>query len=287
MSYSQSGPADASLRQLNKWTISQPSVILLFGWLDGQLNHLQKYVEHLRERFPTSTIVLVRSFSSFYWTSQSQRENLLLPIVEVLKNESRGGHYRGTLIDVMSNGGGFQFMTLRKLLFKLEASKAVFLPSGEAPMALILDSAPGDNALRSAISSMTPASPVIRILSIPPVVVVYAVFYIMNAYAGNPPIYSDLRTSLNSPILLPSVIQTTSSYDIPRLYLYSDNDKLSLEEDISRHAADAISKGFNVSVEKFCNTVHVSHARSNPESHLPLNETLSVNETNVSHGLHY
>ncbi|EIM84218.1 uncharacterized protein STEHIDRAFT_61492, partial [Stereum hirsutum FP-91666 SS1] len=230
------------------------SIVLLFGWLDASPSHLQKYVEAHRENFPTSTIVLVKASTSFYWTSQSKRESLLMPIVDVIKSAMSGGPR-----------GGFQFMTLRKLLSKLEASRTGASSSIKAPTAMILDSVPGDKGLRSAIASSTPSNPLFRVLSIPPVVILYALFYVMNACGGNPAFYPDLRASLNSPVLLPSVTITADSKDIPRLYVYSHKDKMSLASDIARHVADAESKGFDVSVEIYGKTAHVSHARSDPD----------------------
>ena len=63
---------------------------------------------------------------------------------------------------------------------------------------------------------------------------------------------------LNSPTSLPPV---------PRLYLYSPIDELIPPEDVERHAAQAkVQAGVtDIRMEKFENSPHVAHARTDPE----------------------
>lgn len=155
-------------------------------------------------------------------------------------------------------------MTLRKVLAKLPAT-----PNGSSvkatPVALILDSVPGDDGLSSSISSMALANPILHLLSIAPIAFIYAIYSAVNSLGGHPPIFDELRSTLNAPILLPSVQDSRSPAAVPRLYIYSDSDKIIAASKVVAHLEVAVSKGYDVTVEKFQNTAHVSHARSDPD----------------------
>ncbi|KAH9951563.1 hypothetical protein B0H21DRAFT_818012 [Amylocystis lapponica] len=235
---------------------TDPSVILVFGWLNGQIKHLLKYVEPLRAAYPASTIILVKADMTWYWTSQTQLEASLAPIADVLRREMAGSTpFRGVLVHVFSNGGGFQLMTLRKVLAKLPPPDA---PT-TAPTALILDSVPGDGGLTSTIDAIGPKG-LLGYLMFPAICAAYGVFVAANALGGHPPIFDELRSTLNEPVLLPSI----SGPETPRLYLYSSADKTVHARWVEVHIAEAQAKGFDVAVEKFTSP-HVAHARSDPE----------------------
>ncbi|THH07859.1 hypothetical protein EW146_g9181 [Bondarzewia mesenterica] len=232
--------------------------------LDARLPHLQKYVDGLGSAYPSSTIVLIRSSSSFYRTCQRQLESTVEPVVDIIRKEkSRGSQFRGILVHVLSNGGGFQLVILRKILAKSTASDNA--DTSAAPTALILDSTPGDNGLASAISSMAPKNRALRLLAISIISLLYAVFSVINNVAGNPPIFKELRDILNSPNLLPSITNSKDPKATPRLYIYSESDRMTVAPKVAAHIEDAVSKGFDVTVEKFTNSAHVAHARSDPE----------------------
>jgi hypothetical protein len=47
------------------------SVILIFGWMGAELSHLHKYTATYSVLYPTTTIILVRSPLSSFWSSSS------------------------------------------------------------------------------------------------------------------------------------------------------------------------------------------------------------------------
>ncbi|OBZ76381.1 Transmembrane protein 53 [Grifola frondosa] len=243
-----------------------PSVILLFGWLGAQLPHLLKYVDSLRAVFSTSTIVVIKSSTSYYITSQTQLESLLEPVVDIIRHENGVSPSRGVLIHVLSNSGGFHFVTLRNALKKMSISdndsRTLSFPS----TALILDSVPGDNLLKSTISSLVPSKPILRLFAVPPMAMLYAAFLVAHCFiGGNPHIFRELRTTLNSPNLLPSVTHPTDVKATPRLYVYSTADEVTSARKVAKHAEEGRAKGFDVAVEKYATSPHVSHARNDPE----------------------
>ncbi|KZT02018.1 uncharacterized protein LAESUDRAFT_730731 [Laetiporus sulphureus 93-53] len=243
-----------------------PSIVLLFGWMDAHPAHLIKYVEGLQSTFPTSHVILIRSTSGFYFTSQKQLERLLIPVVDIIQTEAKNGAiFRGILVHVLSNGGGFQFMTLRKVLRKMPVSQDPTVHCSETPTALVLDSTPGDNGLESSITSMAPSNPILHLLAVPPIAALYSIFYMMNSLRGNSPIFQELRTTLNSPDLLPSITSPLNPKETPRLYVYSERDSITAAPKVAAHIQESVLKGFDVDVEKFLDTQHISHARRDPK----------------------
>ncbi|KAF7794124.1 hypothetical protein EIP86_005254 [Pleurotus ostreatoroseus] len=69
-----------------------------------------------------------------------------------------------------------------------------------------------------------------------------------------------MRARLNEPSVFPWTSQAT-----PRLYVYSDADEMVPADAVEEHIADAKQKGRIVHVEKYHGSLHVSHARKDPE----------------------
>ncbi|CCM04076.1 uncharacterized protein FIBRA_06235 [Fibroporia radiculosa] len=248
-----------------------PSVIILFGWMDARVAHLMKYAEHLRAAFGTSTLVVVRSTSRYYFTPQSQLEAALVPVAEAIQKEiADSAQFRGVLVHVLSNGGGFEFMTLRKVLAKMRPPLS--LPgdacssSPPAPAALVLDSVPGDDGLASALRALAPAHPVLRALAVPVIALIYGAWAATNALLGHAPLFAELRAALSGVVLLPAVPgPAAGGQAAPRLYVYSDADRIVRGADVARHAREAEDAGFDVAVERLATSAHVAHMRNDPE----------------------
>lgn len=110
----------------------------------------------------------------------------------------------------------------------------------------------------------TPSQPVLKAITTPVVSAVYLLMYTINALAGNPPIFAELRETLhtkNTLALPPSATPNCA----PRLYVYSASDKIVPFDLIEAHIDEAKGKGLDVAIEKFETSAHVSHARKDPE----------------------
>jgi hypothetical protein len=77
---------------------------------------------------------------------------------------------------------------------------------------------------------------------------------------GTPLFFMNMVQDLNSENLVGWMGKKT-----PRLYLYSEKDELIAPDAVHEHAGEAAAKGFNVKLEKFAESKHVSHARIYPE----------------------
>lgn len=155
------------------------------------------------------------------------------------------------------SGGGWQFMTLRNVLSKLQLSGSA---GGQAPTALILDSVPDDKGLKSSLRAVSPTNPVLRVLVFPFLMCLYVSIYIHNRLTGRQPLFDELRMALLQPQILPSVVSGTA----PRLYVYSQSDTLVLSERVEQHIAAAAQLGLDVAVEEFEGTGHAAHMQSDP-----------------------
>jgi len=174
-----------------------PSIILLFGWMGARFLRVLEYADSLHELFPTSTIVIIGSWAEFVWRSQSHLNAAMLPVVELLQNEqNQSSRFRGALVHVISNGGGWQYMTLRKMLLNSQSPNSVPEP---VPTALILDSVPDDKGLRSSLRAVSPTNPVLRILVFPYLICLYIAIYLYNRIMGRAPLFVELRAALLQP----------------------------------------------------------------------------------------
>ena len=109
-------------------------------------------------------------------------------------------------------GGGWQFMTLRNILSKLQPP----IPAlGRTPTALVLDSVPDDMGLRSSLRAVPPTNPIHRLLVFPSLICLYVAIYIYSRYQGPRPLFAELCAALLQLEILPSIISGAS----PRLYV--------------------------------------------------------------------
>lgn len=161
------------------------------------------------------------------------------------------------------SGGGFQLVALRKLLLKSHLSDFAQPSAKKAPTALVLDSTPGDHGLRSATIFLSPSQPVFHAVAKPVIAGLYAVYALNLLIRGNPPVFDELRSTLNMPDVLPHLTDATPS-SVSRLYLYSDADDLVPCRTVERHIKEALSKGFDVMEEKFSGPAHIALARDDP-----------------------
>ncbi|EIN09237.1 hypothetical protein PUNSTDRAFT_134400 [Punctularia strigosozonata HHB-11173 SS5] len=244
---------------------ADPSVIILFGWLDAQQKHLLKYVDGLQNIFPSSAVVVIKATSSYYFSSQRTLESVLAPAASILQTHAANrSNFSGVLIHVLSNGGGFQFMTLRKILANMNVGSEPSVRV-QVPTALVMDSTPGHSGLASSVASWAPKNPVLRLLSIPPISMIYGIFYAINSLTGNPPIFDELRSSLNTVNLLPTVTDCQEPSASPRLYIFSDKDHVVPAYSVVNHMNEAKARGLHVDHERYERSSHVSHLRVDPE----------------------
>ncbi|KAF7325567.1 Transmembrane protein 53 [Mycena kentingensis (nom. inval.)] len=239
---------------------SGPALVLLFGYMDARMPHLQKYVGGLSAQFPGAEIVVIRSFTDYFWSSTAHVEKTLLPVVDILKGHAEKSN-PSILVHILSNGGGFHYMTLLRILQTLP-SRA---PVASIPTALILDSTPGDVGLQTSLAFAAPSNPVLRLLSLPPLCLFYGAYLAAHVLLGKTNIFTQLRAALHEATIFPTVVGAGAGKGTPRMYLYSKKDRISDPVRLQAHVDEAKSAGLDVTAEVYDDAPHVGLARVHPE----------------------
>ncbi|BGP39390.1 hypothetical protein JCM10449v2_003328 [Rhodotorula kratochvilovae] len=240
-----------------------PELVLISSWMGAQLKHVEKYVETYRKLYPTSAILLLRSSEADFFRS-STLVRALSPAVDVLRARTSGytaGPSSGLLVHAFSNGGCLTLKMLNELLRAEgktdDAQPLVAAAKQLLARAIVLDSCPGLQNFKGTIAAFTAGvkSPFVKVPLVAILTVVFGALRLWDIIKRQPPILSRLSSYLNS----------SAFPAVPRLYLYSDIDKLVPCADVERHAAAARAAGVEVRTERFDGTPHVAHARVEPE----------------------
>lgn len=159
-----------------------------------------------------------------------------------------------------SLGGAAQLVQVSQML-----SQAGIRPPSKPPATcIIFDSAPGRATIRRTLEAFT-VSIKSRILKALAYLFLgsWLFFYsIIQTLRRKPDIISRIRAQLNNPQILPWL-----TADTPRLYLYSDADRLVPHDSVEEHIAQAKQAGLNVRAEMFRGSAHVAHAKTYPEKY--------------------
>ncbi|KAJ7623600.1 hypothetical protein FB45DRAFT_797823 [Roridomyces roridus] len=243
-----------------------PSVVLIFGFMDGPLRLLGKYISNYRKRWPSTDIILVESTTGFIWSSEKTRAEALQPLVKYLISTVYGQQQTlasGILCHALSNGGAFQLMTLSRVLHSMLPSESPNFRSGMLRLATIIDSAPGAGEFASLLTTLGTnfQSPTVKALLPIPVSVIYAGTVMQRVALNQGNLFVLVHQYLEREELLP-----LADVEAPRTYIYSTEDHMVPFSSVEAHLAklNATSRPFNVAAEKFSGSAHVSHERRDP-----------------------
>ncbi|KAF8599274.1 hypothetical protein BDV93DRAFT_526220 [Ceratobasidium sp. AG-I] len=254
-----------------------PSVILILGWLDAQLSHLHKHTETYHRLYPSATQILVRTNYEYFWASEATVKAYVAPVIKLLQDAGIHAYddpkTSGLLIHAFSNAGAIAQTTLAHLLSS--SPQTPTLGRASLPVqALIYDSLPGTLALQMTTRAFTAniSSPLLRYLLVALLSFVYTVaiarLWVLSWVKPDlveKEMFRRLHSELNDQRLIPP--------GVPRTYLYSDADELSVPESVERHARVAKewlnAKGMDgdalVRLEMFRGSPHVLHVKKEPE----------------------
>ncbi|KAI0082251.1 hypothetical protein K474DRAFT_1655619 [Panus rudis PR-1116 ss-1] len=239
-----------------------PRHVIIFAWMGAQLPHIRKYADQYRAFFPRANRVLVLSRPEHFYAGARSREASVAPLVQYLKEHgvTEGNTSGGVLVHVFSNGGANQLIELHEYI----APKVPEQPTKAQPICFVFDSVPGIATLSSALEAFT-AQIQSRLLKLMAYIFFFGVYVFLTisyAITGTEPLIDRARRVLNKVDLFPGATVKT-----PRLYLYSDKDKLVPAHAVESHIDQARQLGLNVKVEKFTGSAHVQHARVHPDAY--------------------
>lgn len=253
---------------------TDPTTVIIYGWGDALPKHVSKYVVGYRTLFPAARLILIFSpiLKALYQTLEARAETMV-PVIETIYGplSSLSGASpdlftrERVLLQVMSNTGG---MNCAATLYAFSrATNGNIFPHD----LMICDSTPGSTAF---LPNIAPWSRAMTLGAIP------------RSLSSIPGLF--MATQCLAAIFLASlhglgwVLGATSAAEYStaavnnltlsdvsanKLYLYSKEDDIIYWEDIEKHAADARSKGWDVSLEVFQGTPHVGHMKAHPQQY--------------------
>ncbi|KAH8919829.1 hypothetical protein BT69DRAFT_1266247 [Atractiella rhizophila] len=241
----------------------EPSIILIFGWMDAPRRALLSYVSLHRSLFPRSPILLFTTSASFFFLSQAKKRSQLLPLLPFFFDSVDPSR---TYLHLFSNGGCAKYALFSNLL--RDHKSQGFPVEGRSkfePVATIFDSCPGSSGtLRSFVHAFSaPFSKSLLLLKIGVkslLVFVYILLHTLRLLLrlvgrrSQTPV-DILRAALNKRGRL-----------MRRLYIYSDKDALVPAGEVERHAKDAtdVDEERRVKLWRLEGSEHVAHARKEP-----------------------
>lgn len=234
-----------------------PTVILLFGWMDAKIAHLAKFSAGYKIIFPYSSQIVVASKAEVFLLPKSVLRSRLQPVVDLCTNlgaMNTSSTLPRILTHTLSNGGSTQLNYLSQIWPQPQVG------SKPIPSAVILDSNPGGDDIASALHvfSTTIPNPFLRYPFFAFLLVVHVANFLLGLIPWN--MHDVLRKAVSSPQWLP-----WSGKHTPFLYIYSRADKSVPYRHIQAVTETAESKGQDVTRVIFESSGHVSHMRSDPD----------------------
>ncbi|KUJ15088.1 uncharacterized protein LY89DRAFT_588758 [Mollisia scopiformis] len=246
-----------------------PKLIFLATWMNARDVHIAKYIIRYQTLYPTAHILVATSSFRYYFSPRSARREVA-PAVKVIRDvlgddTSKGSEPR-MLIHVFSNGGSCVLYHLYDRYAKASRERSStseherLLPSHVT----IFDSVPGRWSYKGSTQAVLAAVPAgwARKLAIPPVHILgscWVVKYILLRVPEETHVWGGAHND-------PARVRETC-----RAYVYSETDQFVQYRAVEKHADDAETKGFVVvRRDKFPNSAHVAHARSNPDRYWSL-----------------
>ncbi|KAJ7075179.1 hypothetical protein B0H15DRAFT_867773 [Mycena belliarum] len=242
-----------------------PRVIICFGWMDAPLRVLEKYAVNHRLIWPSSDIIIVQSHSAWIWSGEKKRTETLRPLASYLLStvyrSPRGSG--GVFLHVLSNGGGFQLITLSKVLASSGSESDTIRNRENIRLATVLDSTPGTGEYSSLLSTIRTGvkSAGVRTILTVPVSMLYLVLRARSVVMGEGNLFTRLQSGLQAEELLPRTMAQA-----PRVYIYSATDSMVPAESVEKHISILTKSSplVDIETEKFSDSQHILHERKDP-----------------------
>ncbi|KAI0786040.1 hypothetical protein C8Q75DRAFT_299663 [Abortiporus biennis] len=226
--------------------------------MDAQVPHLRKYTDKYRSIYPGAKQIIVKSDMPDLFQSYKKHGKLMEGPAELLAKEMSLTPPPRLLVHAFSNGGAYSLTGIGNYLNKVESLNN----APTSTTCLILDSTPGTTSLRLALAAVT--TPIkglfARLAAKFFFTVILVVLIVYHKVTGQEHLIDKVRKDLNNPRLLPWMSKET-----PRLYIYSDSDKMIPSSAVDEHIAEAKQMGLNARGEFFQGSEHVAHGRRYPE----------------------
>lgn len=250
-------PSDASSSGSSRSADHQPRLIILSSWTGARDVHIAKYVAKYQALYPAAQILLLKSIMNHIL-----RPSLIGPSMKhaasvvrasfptPLSSSSSPSSSPPLLIHVFSNGGSSSVANLyEQYAATAGPNDDKYLP----PHVTIYDSCPGVYSITRAVAFVSVGLSSFQRLIAAPLLYGWAILWSAAIALGLlPDSLGDWGKTHND---------TGNKAELRRVYIYSPTDALTDYKDVEAHAADAKTKGFTVSLEKYKDSAHVAHLR--------------------------
>ncbi|CCA70108.1 hypothetical protein PIIN_04047 [Serendipita indica DSM 11827] len=245
-----------------------PTLVLIFGWMDGKLAHVAKFSALYKQLFPSADQIVVASTNDILWRTKPALDARVQPIVDQLIALDVVGPTakpHRILTHTFSNGGNIRLDHLSSLLKRsnLSVSPQTLIQ----PSAFIIDSAPGGDNLTSALHTFRASipSPFLRYPTLAILLLYYWASLIVTLSTRR--YFDPLRDALLSRNWVPWITSPAQTATTPTqwLFIYSKSDVTVPYQDVDEMVARATSKGLPVHTQVYNDTAHVSHFRQYPD----------------------
>lgn len=234
---------------------SRPRLVVIASWTDARYAHIKKYVAKYRDLYPAAQILLLKSH-----TKQIVQPSLIGPAMKDAASIIRAAFPETAtpssssselLVHIFSNGGSGSMANL------YEQFAATAAPDQEKrlpPHVSVFDSSPGVFSVPRAVAFANVSfSPLQRVLAAPLLYFLAALWSGLISLGIMPDSLDDWGKAHNN--------HAANSAEVRRAYIYSRADTLIDYKSVESHAADARAKGFDVLLEEYDGSAHVSHLR--------------------------
>jgi hypothetical protein len=215
----------------------EPDIIILVGWMDAKPRHLSKYSAGYMKLYPSAQIIAITT-SSIDTAFRTSRANVhrVAPVLELLYNFPLN---LKIFVHLFSDGGAFT-TGLVAGVYKERMDRQ--LPIA----AILLDSSPGRVTYRGTTAGFAVALPkniIVKGAGMFGIVFFWCLYTIGYWLLGKPDLIESSRRQLNDTSLF--------CLSAPRMYIYSDADKIVSWKFVEEHAVEAELLGYKVDREIF------------------------------------
>ncbi|EPE30542.1 hypothetical protein GLAREA_03509 [Glarea lozoyensis ATCC 20868] len=251
-------PPDASQSSKTTTKAKPPRFIIIAGWTDAKPTHLAKYILKYQTLYPAAQILLLRSTMSCIL-----RPSQIGPAMKPAAIALRAAFQTSTaavsspplVIHIFSNGGS---SSIAKLYDQYAALAGLSEDTRLPPHVTIFDSAPGLFHISNSIAFISVSFSPFQTLLATPLLYLWAILWSGAMALGLlPDLLGDTYKSHNH--------HEGNGREVRRVYVYSEEDKLSDFRDVEKHHAEAGRRGFETRLEMWRGSRHVEHARGDGE----------------------
>ncbi|KAI8915470.1 hypothetical protein DFJ77DRAFT_462795 [Powellomyces hirtus] len=246
------------------------ALVIIFGWMGGDVRHLRKYAEFYEEK--NVDVLIVGSRGKHFFQPPKAVYEQLAPVASILAEhgvvESRTGpsnsagvvKQRAAFVHVFSDGGSRMLKYSTDMLRDVHGQRL-------RTAGIVFDSCPGRFTVATAVRAFTASihSKIARPIAVGLLFMFFSAARLFHIVTFTPDRHDATRKALLESNRFG--VQEQKEHPPPRHYHYSESDQLITFDAVEQHARDASILGADVTTKKWNNTPHVRHMQADPDAY--------------------